>query len=274
MTGSAPPLPRLHAPIPPRAARPIPVERIWFQRAVFYEMLVQACADSNGDGYGDLLGLVDKLDYLQWLGVDCLWLPPFYDSPRRGGGYDIRDYHTVSPEYGTVDDFVTLLDEAHARGIRVITDLVLNHTVGYPPLVPGVVARPERPVRRLLRATRTRTTPGCGSSSATSSRRTGRSTRYGSSSTGTASTTTSPTSTTTTRAGQEAMLDVVRFWLDLGIDGFRLDAATYLYEREGTDCANLPETHAYLKRLRKIVDEKYPGCVLLAEANLWPADLV
>ena len=111
-----------------RHARRMPVEHEWYKRAVFYEMLVQAGYDANGDGYGDLPGLTSKLDYLRWLGIDCLWLPPFYDSPRRDGGYDIRDYYTISPEYGTLDDFVTLLDEAHARGIRVITDLVLNHT--------------------------------------------------------------------------------------------------------------------------------------------------
>ena len=111
-----------------RRARELPVEPEWYKRAVFYEMFVQASFDASGDGYGDLPGLTSKLDYLQWLGVDCLWLPPFYDSPRRDGGYDIRDYLLISPDYGTVDDFVTLIDEAHARGIRVITDLVLNHT--------------------------------------------------------------------------------------------------------------------------------------------------
>ncbi|MEN3307108.1 MAG: maltose alpha-D-glucosyltransferase / alpha-amylase, partial [Micromonosporaceae bacterium] len=112
----------------PRHARRMPVEPQWYRRAVFYEMLVQAGYDSNGDGYGDLPGLISKLDYYQWLGVDCLWLPPFYDSPRRDGGYDIRDFYKIAPDYGTIDDFVALVDAAHARGIRVITDLVLNHT--------------------------------------------------------------------------------------------------------------------------------------------------
>src|SRR2546421_8234836 len=106
---------------PHRHARRMPVDHQWYKRAVFYEMLVQAGLDANGDGYGDLPGLTSKLDYLQWLGIDCLWLPPFYDSPRRDGGYDIRDYYAISPEYGTLDDFVTLLDEAHARGTRGIT---------------------------------------------------------------------------------------------------------------------------------------------------------
>ncbi len=113
---------------PTRTARTLPVDHDWYKRAVFYEVLVQAFFDSNDDGYGDLRGLTSKLDYLQWLGVDCLWLTPFYDSPRRDGGYDIKDYYQIAPEYGTIDEFVTLLDEAHARGIRVVTDLVLNHT--------------------------------------------------------------------------------------------------------------------------------------------------
>ncbi|HTI24337.1 MAG TPA: alpha-amylase family glycosyl hydrolase, partial [Kutzneria sp.] len=109
-------------------ARQAPREPEWYKSAVFYEVLVRAFADSNGDGTGDLRGLAEKLDYLEWLGVDCLWLPPFYASPLRDGGYDISDFRQVLPEFGTVDDFVYLLDQAHRRGIRVITDLVLNHT--------------------------------------------------------------------------------------------------------------------------------------------------
>jgi maltose alpha-D-glucosyltransferase/alpha-amylase len=109
-------------------ARTLGVDHDWFKRAVFYEVLVRAFADSNRDGTGDIRGLTEKLDYIQWLGVDCIWLPPFYDSPLRDGGYDIRDFRAVLPEFGTVDDFVVLLDEAHKRGIRVITDLVMNHT--------------------------------------------------------------------------------------------------------------------------------------------------
>ncbi|MGZ4559205.1 MAG: alpha-amylase family glycosyl hydrolase, partial [Mycobacteriaceae bacterium] len=109
-------------------ARSLRVDNDWFKRAVFYEVLVRAFNDSNGDGMGDLRGLADKLDYLTWLGVDCLWLPPFYDSPLRDGGYDIRDFRAVLPEFGTVEDFVHVLDQAHRRSIRVITDLVMNHT--------------------------------------------------------------------------------------------------------------------------------------------------
>ncbi|HKN96730.1 MAG TPA: alpha-amylase family glycosyl hydrolase, partial [Pseudonocardiaceae bacterium] len=111
-----------------RSAMEAPGAPEWFKGAVFYEVLVRAFRDSNGDGTGDLRGLASKLDYIQWLGVDCLWLPPFYASPLRDGGYDISDFRAVLPEFGSVEDFVYLLDEAHARGIRVITDLVLNHT--------------------------------------------------------------------------------------------------------------------------------------------------
>src|SRR5436305_6280579 len=114
-------------------ARPLDVDHDWFKRAVFYEVLVRAFSDSNRDGTGDLRGLTEKLDYIQWLGVDCLWLPPFYDSPLRDGGYDIRDFRAVLPEFGTVDDFVVLLDEAHKRGIRGITDRVTTHTYHTPP---------------------------------------------------------------------------------------------------------------------------------------------
>src|SRR5919107_4085385 len=109
-------------------ARTLPADRTWFQRAVFYEVLVRAFHDSNADGSGDLQGLIGKLDYLQWLGVDCLWLPPFYDSPLRDGGYDVSDYNSVLPEFGTLPDFTELVSQAHARGLRVIVDLVMNHT--------------------------------------------------------------------------------------------------------------------------------------------------
>src|SRR5690242_1431675 len=109
-------------------ARTLDVDHDWFKRAVFYEVLVRAFSDSNRDGTGDLRGLTEKLDYLKWLGIDCLWLPPFYDSPLRDGGYDIRDFYKVLPDFGTVEDFVKLIDAAHRRGIRIITDLVMNHT--------------------------------------------------------------------------------------------------------------------------------------------------
>ncbi len=264
-----------HSSAPARRAHPLPVDVDWYKRAVFYEVLVQAFFDSNDDGYGDLRGLTAKLDYLQWLGVDCLWLPPFYDSPRRDGGYDIRDYCQIAPEYGTLDDFVLLLDEAHARGMRVVTDLVLNHTSDTHQWFQESRHDPTGPYGDYY-VWRDTDTDYAGVRVIFSD--------------------TEPSNWTFDPVRQQfywhrffhhqpdlnydnpdvqtAMLDVVRFWLDLGIDGFRLDAVTYLFEREGTECANLPETHAYLKRIRSMIDTEYPGRVLLAEANLWPTELV
>jgi len=262
-------------PQPQRRARPLPVDPTWYQRAVFYEVLVQAFYDSNDDGYGDLRGLTAKLDYLQWLGVDCLWLPPFYDSPRRDGGYDIRDYYQIAPEYGTLDDFVTLVDEAHQRGIRVIIDLVLNHTSDTHRWFQESRYDPSGPYGDWY-VWRDTDTEYAGVRVIFKDVETSNWTfdpvrqqfywhRFYSH---------QPDLNYDNPAVQEAMLDIVRFWLSLGIDGFRLDAVTYLYEREGTDCANLPETHAYLKRIRAMIDAEFPGRVLLAEANLWPSELV
>ena len=166
----------------------------WFKRAVFYEVLVRAFADSNGDGTGDLRGLAGKLDYLQWLGVDCLWLPPFYASPLRDGGYDISDFRAVLPEFGTVDDFVYLLEEAHKRDIRVITDLVLNHTSDAHPWFQQSRNDPEGPYGDYyVWSDDDSATPTRASSSSTPRSRTGRTTRCAASSSGTGS---SPTSRT------------------------------------------------------------------------------
>ncbi|GIF73510.1 maltose alpha-D-glucosyltransferase [Asanoa siamensis] len=256
-------------------ARNVPVDQTWFQRAVFYEVLVRAFADSDSDGSGDLRGLIDKLDYLAWLGVDCLWLPPFYDSPLRDGGYDIRDFYKVLPEFGTVDDFVALLDAAHKRGIRVITDLVMNHTSDQHPWFQESRRDPDGPygdfyvwsdsddgyadARIIFVDTE--------ESNWTFDpvRRQFYWHRFFSH---------QPDLNYANPAVQNAMLDVLRFWLDLGIDGFRLDAVPYLFESEGTNCENLPETHAFLRHCRKVIDDEFPGRVLLAEANQWPADVV
>jgi maltose alpha-D-glucosyltransferase/alpha-amylase len=256
-------------------ARSAPTDPAWYQTAVFYEVLVRAFNDSDNDGTGDLRGLADKLDYLDWLGVDCLWLPPFYASPLRDGGYDISDFRAVLPEFGDVDDFVYLLDQAHRRGIRVITDLVLNHTSDAHPWFQESRNHPDGPYGDFY--------------------------VWADSDTGYPKAriifvdTESSNWTYDPVRGQfywhrffahqpdlnyehpdvqEAMLDVIRFWLDLGIDGFRLDAVPYLFEAEGTNCENLPRTHEFLKRCRKVVDDEYPGRVLLAEANQWPADVV
>ncbi|GAA5184263.1 maltose alpha-D-glucosyltransferase [Rugosimonospora acidiphila] len=256
-------------------ARTLPADTTWFQRAVFYEVLVRAFYDADNDGQGDLQGLIQRLDYLHWLGVDCLWLPPFYDSPLRDGGYDIRDFYKVLPEFGTVDDLVALIDAAHKRGIRVITDLVMNHTSDTHPWFQESRRDPDGPYRDYYVWSDTDSGypwariifVDTEESNWTYDpvRRQFFWHRFFSH---------QPDLNYANPEVQEAMLGVIRFWLDLGIDGFRLDAVPYLFEKEGTNCENLPETHEFLKRLRKVIDDEYPGRVLLAEANQWPADVV
>ncbi|MDX8145625.1 maltose alpha-D-glucosyltransferase [Lentzea sp. BCCO 10_0061] len=258
-----------------RSARQAKPNPDWYKGAVFYEVLVRAFSDSNGDGTGDLRGLASRLDYLEWLGVDCLWLPPFYASPLRDGGYDISDFRAVLPEFGTVEDFVYLLEEAHRRGIRVITDLVLNHTSDAHPWFQQSRQDPTGPygdyyvwsdddsrysdARIIFVDTE--------SSNWTYDPVRGQFFwhRFFSH---------QPDLNYENPDVQEAMLDTLRFWLDLGIDGFRLDAVPYLFEEEGTICENLPRTHEFLKKCRKVVDDEFPGRVLLAEANQWPSDVV
>ncbi|MBB1159263.1 MULTISPECIES: maltose alpha-D-glucosyltransferase [Amycolatopsis] len=256
-------------------AHEAPADPEWFKSAVFYEVLVRAFADSNGDGTGDLRGLAGRLDYLEWLGVDCLWLPPFYASPLRDGGYDISDFRAVLPEFGSVEDFVYLLDEAHRRGIRVITDLVLNHTSDAHPWFQQSRSDPDGPygdyyvwsdddsryadARIIFVDTET--------SNWTYDPVRGQFYWH-------RFFTHQPDLNYENPAVQDAMIDVLRFWLDIGIDGFRLDAVPYLFEQEGTNCENLPRTHDFLKRCRKVVDDEYPGRILLAEANQWPSDVV
>jgi maltose alpha-D-glucosyltransferase/alpha-amylase len=246
----------------------------WFQRAVFYEIHIRGFSDGNDDGIGDFLGLTERLDYLQWLGIDCIWLLPFYASPLRDGGYDISDHYSVHPDYGTIEHFANFVEGAHQRGIRVIADLVMNHTSSDHHWFQEA-RNPEssrhdwyvwsdhddlyKDARIIFVDTET------------------------------SNWTWDPV------AGQyfwhrffshqpdlnfdnsdvcNAMIDVIRFWLDYGLDGFRLDAVPYLFERDGTNCENLPETHAFLRRVREMVDTEYPDRVLLAEANQWPADVV
>ncbi|HMV48151.1 MAG TPA: maltose alpha-D-glucosyltransferase, partial [Blastocatellia bacterium] len=250
-------------------------DALWYKDAVFYEINVRGFFDSNADGIGDLPGLTDKLDYLYWLGVNCLWLLPIYPSPLRDGGYDISDYRDILPAYGTLADFKTLLAEAHLRGIRVITDLVLNHTSDQHPWFQSARSSPDSPYRNWYvwsdtdhRYTGTRIIfTDTERSNWTWDEQAGAFYwhRFFSH---------QPDLNYDNPAVQEAMLDVVRFWLDLGVDGFRLDAVPYLYEREGTNCENLPETHAFLKKLRAFVDANYKGRLLLAEANQWPAEVI
>jgi maltose alpha-D-glucosyltransferase/alpha-amylase len=249
----------------------------WYKDAVFYEVFVRAFADDNGDGIGDLPGLTSKLDYIQELGVDCLWLLPVYPSPLRDDGYDVSDYYRIHPDYGTVDDFRTLLKEAHQRGLRVIADLIPNHTSDQHPWFQAS-RDPRHPEHGKYRDWYVwSSTPE----------------RYKEARIIFLDYEESNWSWDPTReayywhrffhhqpdlnydnqAVQEEMLSVIRFWLDLGIDGFRMDAVPYLYEREGTSSENLPETHAYLKRMRAFVDRHAPGTMLLSEANQWPEDV-
>ncbi|MGI8331099.1 maltose alpha-D-glucosyltransferase [Actinomadura scrupuli] len=247
----------------------------WYKRAVFYEVLIRGFADSSDDGTGDIRGLIQRLDYLQWLGIDCLWLLPIYESPLRDGGYDISDYTQILPEFGDLGDFVELIDEAHKRGIRVIADLVINHTSDQHPWFQASRSDPEGPFGDFYMWSDT-DEPYPDARIIFVDTETSNWTydpvrgqyywhRFFSH---------QPDLNYDNPAVQDAMLEVLRFWLDLGIDGFRLDAVPYLYAREGTNCENLPETHDYLKRVRAEVDRLYPDRVLLAEANQWPADVV
>ncbi len=248
---------------------------LWYQRAVFYEVLIRGFADSNSDGTGDLRGLASKLDYLQWLGIDCLWLLPIYESPLRDGGYDISDFLKVLPEFGDLGDFVELVDGAHRRGMRVIADLVMNHTSDQHPWFLASRSDPDGPFGDFYVWSDDDT-------------------RYPDARIIFVDTEKSNWTWDAVRgqyywhrffshqpdlnydnpAVQDAMLEVLRFWLDIGIDGFRLDAVPYLFVRDGTNGENLPETHEYLKRVRKEVDSRYADKVLLAEANQWPSDVV
>jgi maltose alpha-D-glucosyltransferase/alpha-amylase len=248
---------------------------LWYRKAVFYEVLVRAFADSNGSGSGDFTGLISRLDYIQSLGVDCLWLPPFYASPLRDGGYDISDYCAILPEFGTLPDFQELVSQAHARGLRVVTDLVVNHTSDAHPWFLASRSDPEGPygdfyvwsddpnkysdARIIFVDTET------SNWTFDPVRRQYYWHRFFSH---------QPDLNFENPAVQEAVYDVVRFWMDLGIDGFRLDAIPYLFEEEGTNCENLPQTHGFLRRLRDMMDREYPGRIMLAEANQWPKDVV
>jgi len=247
---------------------------LWYKNAIFYEVYVRAFYDSNGDGHGDLPGLIQKLDYLQELGVDCLWLLPIYPSPLKDDGYDIADYYGILPAYGAPDDFKNLLEATHARGMRIIADLVLNHTSDQHPWFQAARADRNSPYRdyfvwsdsdqkyRDARIIFLDTEKSNWKWDETAGQYFWH--RFYSS---------QPDLNYDNPAVRAEMLKVMKFWLDLGIDGFRVDAVPYLLEREGTNCENLPETHEYLKEMRRFVDGGYPGRILLCEANQWPEDV-
>ncbi len=249
---------------------------LWYQDAVIYELHVRAFYDSDGDGVGDFRGLTEKLDYLQDLGVTALWLLPFYPSPLKDDGYDISNYTAVNPSYGTLSDFRLFLREAHRRGLRVITELVLNHTSDQHPWFqrarrspPGSKFRdfyvwsdsPDRyrDARIIFKDFESANWTWDPLANAYYWHR-----FYSH----------QPDLNFDNPEVRKIMLQTMQFWLAMGVDGLRLDAVPYLYEREGTSCENLPETHKALKTIRKRVDERYPNRMLLAEANQWPEDAV
>ena len=248
---------------------------LWYKDAIIYELHVRAFADSNNDGIGDFPGLIGKLDYLQDLGVTCLWLLPFFPSPLRDDGYDIADYLSVNPSYGTVDDFKQFLDEAHKRDMQVMVELVINHTSDQHPWFQAArnapAGSPERDfyvwsdTDKLYADARIIFTD-----------------------TEKSNWTWDPVAHAyywhrffshqpdlnydNPRVIQE-VVDVMRFWLDMGVDGLRMDAIPYLVERDGTNCENLPETHVAIKQIRAAIDADYDGRLILAEANQWPEDV-
>ena len=247
---------------------------LWYKTAVFYELYVRGFQDGTGDGNGDFRGLTERLDFLQWLGIDCIWLLPIYPSPLRDGGYDVSEHFSVLPIYGTLGDFYDFLEAAHSRGIRVIADLVMNHTSDQHPWFqesrrPGSAKRDwyvwSDTDQRYLDARIIFVDTEASNWTWDSEAQAFYWHRFFSH---------QPDLNYANPEVQEAMLEVIRFWLDMGLDGFRLDAVPYLFEREGTNCENLPETHEFLKRVRKEVDSKYESKLLLAEANQWPPDVV
>ncbi|WP_093185921.1 maltose alpha-D-glucosyltransferase [Sanguibacter gelidistatuariae] len=247
----------------------------WFKTAVFYEVIVRAFSDSTGAGSGDLRGLIQRLDYLQWLGIDCLWLPPFYPSPLRDGGYDVADYTAIAPQYGAMADFTELIAEAHKRGIRVVIDLVMNHTSDAHPWFQASRSDPEGPYGDFYVWN-------------------DENTKYPDARIIFVDTETSNWTFDPVRRQYfwhrffshqpdlnfenprvvAAMIEVARFWCQVGVDGFRLDAVPYLFEAEGTNCENLPETHQFLRTVRAVIEEEFPGRIMLAEANQWPEEVV
>jgi trehalose synthase len=247
---------------------------LWYKNAVFYQVYVRAFLDSNSDGHGDLPGLTLKLDYLQELGVDCLWLMPIYPSPLLDDGYDIADYYNIHPDYGDLGEFKLLVQSAHQRGMRVITDLVLNHTSDQHSWFQAARTGKDDPFHdyyvwsdddQLYKEARI-IFLDIEESNWTWDQHAQRYFwhRFYSH---------QPDLNFDNPAVRGEMLKIAKFWLDLGVDGFRADAVPYLIEREGTSCENLPETHDYLKELRSFIDQNYPGRILLCEANQWPHDV-
>jgi maltose alpha-D-glucosyltransferase/alpha-amylase len=247
---------------------------LWYKDAVIYQLHVKTFADGNGDGVGDFKGLTGKLSYLRDLGLNCLWLLPMYPSPFRDDGYDIADYRSIHPSYGTLDDFAEFLDAAHAHRLRVVTELVLNHTSDQHAWFKEARRSRDDPRRdwyvwsdtddryagvRIIFVDTERSNWAWDADSKQYYWH-----RFFSH---------QPDLNYDNPLVREEMWNVMKFWLDLGVDGFRVDAVPYLIEREGTSCENLPETHEVLKFLRARLDENFTDRMLLAEANQWPEDV-
>jgi len=259
-----------------KTVRTVAKNPLWYKGGIIYELHVRAFQDSDGDGTGDFRGLTSRLDYLRDLGITAIWLLPFYPSPLKDDGYDIADYYGVHPMYGTLADFKAFLAEAHRRGLRVITELVINHSSDQHPWFQRARRSPPGSTFRDYYVWNDSPKKYLG-------------TRIIFKDTETSNWTWDPLAQAfywhrffshqpdlnfDNPAVHAEVLKVLDFWFDLGVDGVRLDAVPYLYEREGTSCENLPETHAFLKMLRKHVDEKYGDRMLLGEANQWPDDAV
>jgi maltose alpha-D-glucosyltransferase/alpha-amylase len=247
---------------------------LWYKDAVFYELYVRAFKDSNSDGHGDLRGLLSKLDYLQALGVDCIWLLPIYPSPLVDDGYDVADYCNIHEHFGSLDDFKALIEGVHARGMYLIVDIVVNHTSDQHPWFIESRASKDSPKRDWYVWSDTKD-------------------RYADARIIFVDTEDSNWAFDETTGQyywhrfyhqqpdlnydnpevQQVMLDILDYWSEMGVDGFRVDAAPYLFERENTNCENLAETHAYVKRMRAHLDARWPGRIMLAEANQWPEDV-
>jgi len=246
----------------------------WYKDAIIYELHIKAFSDSNGDGIGDFNGLLSKLDYLQGLGVTAIWLLPFYPSPLKDDGYDIADYYSINPSYGDIKQFKRFLNEAHKRGLKVITELVINHTSDQHPWFQRARRAPKGSPEREFYVW-------------TDNPNQYKGVRIIFQDFEASNWTWDPVAQQyywhrffhhqpdlnyDNPLVQEEVFRILDYWCEMGVDGFRLDAVPYLFEREGTNCENLPETHEYLKKLRRHVEEKYPGTMLLAEANMWPED--
>ena len=248
---------------------------LWYKDAIIYELHVRAFSDSNGDGIGDFPGLLSRLDYLQDLGVTCIWLLPFYPSPLRDDGYDIADYVDVNPSYGTLHDFKAFLDAAHQRNMQVLIELVINHTSDQHPWFKAArVAPPGSPAREMYVWSKTDQLYKDAGIIFTDTEKSNWTWdekakayywhRFFSH---------QPDLNFDNPAVMEEVLKAMRFWLDMGVDALRMDAIPYLVEREGTSCENLPETHLVVKKIRAAIDAEYANRLILAEANEAPADV-